>query len=149
MLFRSPEFRLAWHELNQATDPVDLVAIGSPHASLEECHRLGELIGEDTCDAVPMIVTIGRDVRDRAQADGTLDRLKAAGVQVIPDICWCSITEPVFPPTAKSVLTNSGKYAHYAFGLSGRHVRLSGLADCVKAAVKGRPPQIPVWLNDF
>ena len=144
-----PEFRLAWHELNQASDPVDLVAIGSPHASLEECHRLGELIGEDTCDAVPMIVTIGRDVRDQAQADGTLDRLKAAGVQVIPDICWCSITEPVFPPTAKSVLTNSGKYAHYAFGLSGRQVRLSGLADCVQAAVKGRPPQIPDWLNDF
>ena len=142
-----PEFALAWRELNQATEPVDLVAIGSPHASLEECHRLADLFGEETCDAVPMIVTVGRNVRDQAQADGTLDRLKKAGVQVIPDICWCSITEPVFPTAAKSVLTNSGKYAHYAFGLSGRHVRLGGLVDCVDAAVKGQEPRVPVWLG--
>ncbi|MGB1159854.1 MAG: aconitase X [Alphaproteobacteria bacterium] len=143
----APEFSLAWRELNQATEPVDLVAIGSPHASLEECHRLAELIGEKTCGSVPMIVTVGRNVRDKAQADGTLEHLKKAGVRVIPDICWCSITEPVFPPAAKSILTNSGKYAHYAFGLSGRHVRLGGLADCVDAAVNGQEPRVPEWLK--
>lgn len=141
------EFALAWRELNQATEPVDLIAIGSPHASLEECRRIAALLGHEATCEVSMILTIGRNVRDQAQADGTLDRLLKAGVRVIPDICWCSITEPVFPPTAKSILTNSGKYAHYAFGLSGRHVRLAGLAACVEAAVKGQSPTVPDWLK--
>lgn len=143
----APEFALAWRELNQATEPVDLIAIGSPHASLEECRRIAALLGHEATCEVPMILTIGRNVRDQAQADGTFDRLLKAGVRVIPDICWCSITEPVFPPTAKSILTNSGKYAHYAFGLSGRHVRLAGLAACVEAAVKGQSPTVPDWLK--
>ena len=141
------EFSLAWRELNQATPPVDLVAIGSPHASLRECQALARLLADQACVAVPMIVTVGRTVRDQARADGTLDHLEQAGVRVIPDICWCSITEPVFPPEARSILTNSGKYAHYAFGLSGRHVRLGGLQACVDAAVMGKSPSEPIWLE--
>ena len=82
-------------------------------------------------------------MRAQAQGDGTLERLEKAGVRVIPDLCWCSITEPIFPPSARSILTNSGKYAHYAFGLSGRPVRLAGLAACVAAAVSGEDPAPP------
>lgn len=141
------EFSLAWRELNQAKPPVDLVAIGSPHASLTECQALARLLSDQICTSVPMIVTVGRNVRDQARDDGTLHQLEQAGVRVIPDICWCSITEPVFPPEARSILTNSGKYAHYAFGLSGRHVRLGGLKACVEAAVTGRSPAEPHWLR--
>jgi len=60
-------------------------------------------------------------------------------VQVVTDLCWCSISEPVFPPGARTLMTNSGKYAHYAPGLSGRAVRFGSLADCVTAAVTGDP----------
>jgi predicted aconitase len=44
-------------------------------------------------------------------------------------------------------MTNSGKYAHYGPGLSGRAVRFGGLAACAEAAVTGKAPQaLPEWL---
>jgi predicted aconitase len=68
-------------------------------------------------------------------------------VQIVPDLCWCSISEPVFPPEAKVLMTNSGKYAHYAPGLSGRQVRFGSLANCVDAACSGRAAKdLPHWL---
>ncbi len=74
-----------------------------------------------------MIITLARDVLAQLKAEGSAAVLEAAGVTLVADLCWCSITEPVFPPAARSILTNSGKYAHYAHGLSGREVRLGGL----------------------
>ncbi len=66
---------------------------------------------------------------------------------VLPDLCWCSITEPVFPPAARTVMTNSGKYAHYGPGLSGRALRFGSLADCADAALTGTAPAgLPAWL---
>lgn len=143
------DFRAAWEELNQGETKVDLVAIGSPHSSLEEVRRLVDLFGTRHCAAeTQMIVTLGREVLRAAAGEGLVVRLQAAGVRLIPDLCWCSVTEPVFPPHAKGLLTNSGKYAHYAHGLSGRHVRLASLADCVEAAVSGNAPGTPPdWLT--
>jgi hypothetical protein len=144
----SNEFRGAWTELNQGETKVDLVAIGSPHSSLEEVRWLVGLFEERrSAEGVQMIVTLGRDVLRAAAREGLVARLQAAGVRLIPDLCWCSVTEPVFPPHARGLLTNSGKYAHYAHGLSGRHARLASLADCVAAAVSGQAPcGPPDWL---
>src|SRR5690606_36834839 len=108
---------------------VELVAISSPHASLEECRALAAgLGGRSPAAGVAVIVTVGRDTLAAAEAEGTLGRLRASGVQVLPDLCWCSISEPVFPPGARTVMTNSGKYAHYGPGLSGLKVRFGSLA---------------------
>ncbi|MCR9088932.1 MAG: aconitase X [Rhodobacteraceae bacterium] len=137
-----------WQDFNDAADKVDLVAIGSPHASLAECRRLAELMDGHHCDAgTDTILTVGRNVLSAATDDGTLERLQRAGVQIFPDICWCSITEPVFPSTAKVLMTNSGKYSHYAKGLTGRDVRFGSLADCARAARTGHAGQgLPDWL---
>ena len=142
------DLRDAWSALNRASGAVDLVAIGSPHASFAECQRVAGLLNGRSCDAAPMIITLARDVLAQLKAEGSAAALEAAGVTLVADLCWCSITEPVFPPAARSILTNSGKYAHYAHGLSGREVRLGGLEACVEAAVLGlthtRPPD---WLG--
>ncbi|MBD3763824.1 MAG: DUF521 domain-containing protein [Rhodobacterales bacterium] len=136
-----------WRMLNDGPEQVDLVAIGSPHASLPECRALADALAGRAV-AVPTILTVGRAVLAQARDDGTLARLQAAGVQVLPDLCWCSISEPVFPPGTRALMTNSGKYAHYGPGLSGRAVRFGGLAACAEAAVTGRAPQtLPPWLR--
>ncbi len=57
---------------------IDLVAVGSPHASLEECRRLAEAMGGRRV-AVPTIVTAGRAVMEQARQEGTLGRLTASG----------------------------------------------------------------------
>ena len=136
------DFREAWAELNQAGDQVDLVAVGSPHASATELERMAQLIAGRRVK-VPTIVTLGREVL--AAAPDTATRLRRAGVRLLPDLCWCSITEPVFPPEAKTVLTTSGKYAHYGTGLTGRAMRLASLPDCVEAAITGTAPAAPAW----
>ena len=136
--------REEWHHLNAGPENIDVVAIGSPHASLSECRRLADaLAGRVVHASVAVIVTAGRDVIAAARADGTLQRLEKAGVRIHQDICWCTITEPVFPPEARTVMTNSGKYAHYGPGLSGRTVRLGSISDCAEAAVSGRVKERP------
>ena len=139
----------AWHKLNAGPVAVELVALGSPHYSLTECTALAAgLNGRARHPDTQVIVTAGHQVIAAAQANGTLARLHQCGVQVLPDICWCSISEPVFPPQTRALLTNSGKYAHYGPGLSGRAVRFGSLADCVEAALTGQVPvRLPKWLE--
>jgi predicted aconitase/predicted aconitase with swiveling domain len=142
------DLRAAWAHLNGGPAAVELVAIGSPHASVGECRALADgLAGRRRHPATQVILTAGREVIREASAEGLLTRLRASGVQVIQDICWCSIREPVFPPGTQTALTNSGKYAHYGPGLSGRLVRLGSLSDCVTAALTGQAaPRRPDWL---
>lgn len=136
-----------WRMFNDGPAEVELVAIGSPHASASECRALADALGErKRHESVAVIVTAGRDVM--AEAGDVLARLRASGVQVLPDLCWCSISEPVFPTKTRTLITNSGKYAHYGPGLSGRTVRFGNLADCIEAALTGRvPPRLPAWLS--
>jgi predicted aconitase/predicted aconitase with swiveling domain len=135
-----------WAELNQAPDHIDLIAFGSPHFSASECHAVADL-AKGKKATVDVIVTVGQNVLVDIRADGTFAALEAFGARIIPDICWCSITEPVFPTNARTLMTNSGKYAHYAPGLSGRDVRFGSLSACVAAACTGVAPPIPSWLK--
>lgn len=144
------DMAVGWRMLNEGPEAIQLVAIGSPHASLAECRALADAFsGRHRLPDVNVIVTAGRDVIAAAEADGTLTRLRGSGVQVLPDLCWCSISEPVFPSGTRAVMTNSGKYAHYGPGLSGRAVRFGSLADCVDAAVTGHLAiRLPSWLTE-
>jgi len=135
-----------WQTLNDGPEAVELIAIGSPHASLVECRALADAL-DGRSASVATIVTAGRAVMALARAEGTLARLEACGVQILPDLCWCSISEPVFPPGTRALMTNSGKYAHYGPGLSGRAVRFGSLSACAEAAVTGRATRsLPLWL---
>jgi len=81
-------------------------------------------------------------------ASGVQARLAAAGVRIVPDLCWCSISEPVFPPAARVLMTNSGKYAHYAPALSNRAVRFGSLRQCADTARSGIAPGCPPpWIS--
>jgi len=142
------DFARAWDQFNPGPQRVELVAIGSPHASAHECRVLTDLLdGHRIADGTATIVTIGRGERDKLAGDGVLARLQALGVQVIPDLCWCSVTEPVLPPATRTIMTNSGKYAHYGPGLSGRAMRFGSLAHCAEAALTGYAPGRPGWIN--
>lgn len=135
-----------WTMFNGGPAEVELVAIGSPHASASECRALADALGDRKRHPdVTVIVTAGRDIM--AESGDVLTRLRASGVQVLPDLCWCSISEPVFPTKTRALITNSGKYAHYGPGLSGRTVRFGNLADCIEATLTGRvPARLPAWL---
>ncbi|WP_274427234.1 cis-3-hydroxy-L-proline dehydratase [Chelativorans sp. YIM 93263] len=143
------ELRRAWRDLNTATSPeVELVALGNPHFSLNECARLATLVrGRTKSPDVAVVVTCGRAIYEAAVQAGHVEVAEAFGVQFVTDTCWCMLDEPVVPGTVKTLMTNSGKYAHYAPGLIGRGVRIGSLLACVEAACSGKSPeQPPAWL---
>ena len=146
---RRNDLALAWDQFNQGLEMVDLVALGSPHFSLEETRRFaGLMAGQVVHPQTSVVITLGRETRAKAQGEGLVVQLERAGVRLLSDLCWCSIVEPVFPTSAKTLMTNSGKYAHYAPGLSGRNVRFGGLAQCADVARTGRLPHArPAWLR--
>jgi len=48
------------------------------------------------------------------------------------------------------LITNSGKYAHYGKGLTGRNVRFGSLEACVNASINGYVDnEIPKWLMPY
>jgi predicted aconitase len=140
----------AWKELNSAADSrIDLIAIGSPHASLSELTRLATLCrGRRKHPETALVVTCGRSVYAQAKDAGSIAELEAFGAQVLTDTCWCMLGEPIVPPHARNVMTNSGKYAHYAPGLTGCSARFGSLKDCVEAACIGHADgSLPGWLE--
>jgi cis-L-3-hydroxyproline dehydratase len=144
------ELRALWRKLNgTSVEPIACVAIGNPHASLEELERLASLCKGLRCAAgVSAAVTVGRAVHAQAVASGAVATIEAFGFKVIRDTCWCMIEERAVLADTGAILTNSGKYVHYGPGLTGRTVRFAGLAACVDAAVVGRfDPALPAWLQ--
>ncbi|QIB36329.1 aconitase X [Ancylobacter pratisalsi] len=146
------DLRATWHQLNGEApeNRIDLVSLGNPHFSFNELKQLAALCeGRQRHRDVALIVTCGRDVHARAQAEGIIDALERFGVQILNDICWCMITEPIIPLEARAILTSSGKYAHYGPGISGRRVFLGSLAHCVEAACEGTfCAAEPAWLME-
>lgn len=141
---------LSWHELNSARNPqVDVVSLGNPHFSLSEFAHLARLCqGRKRHPDVVLAITCGRAVLEQARAAGHVGVLEAFGAVIVSDTCWCMLGEPVIPPAARNLMTNSGKYAHYAPGLVGRKVHFASLAECVAAACSATASgRLPAWLQ--
>ncbi len=116
-------------------DRVDAVAIGSPHLSIDEFDRLERLLGGRRL-AVPIYACTGRHTL--AQLGERRSALEAAGVVIVADTCV--VVTPILPATPGAILmTNSGKFAHYAPSNTGYSVVYASLADCVESAVIGKP----------
>jgi predicted aconitase len=130
--------RAAQGRLSTAEKPerIDAVAIGSPHLSLAEFDALERLLAGRRL-AVPVYACTGRHVLPELERRGTRETLEAAGVFIVADTCV--VVTPILEPLESGVLmTNSGKFAHYAPGNTGYSVLYASLADCVESAVSGR-----------
>jgi predicted aconitase len=129
-----------WRALNSAQDdsPVDLVSFGNPHFSIAEMRKLANTCrGRTKHDRVSVMVTCGRATYGLASQAGLVEELERFGIQFITDTCWCMIGEPVVSTNAKTIMTNSAKYAHYGPGLTGRRFYFGSLDRCIAAACDG------------
>lgn len=138
----------AWQELNPPqAGKIDLVALGNPHFSRSEFAALAARCAGRRA-TIPVVVTSSREIVAQAAEAGDLEVLQDFGAKVVTDTCWCMLQEPVIPPSASCIVTNSAKYAHYGPGLVRRTVCLANLQGCVDAAVDGHyAGQMPAWLN--
>jgi len=121
----------------ERVDRVDAIAVGSPHFSLEEFETLRQLLGGRKA-IVPIYACTGRHVLRILERDNHRQELENLGVVIVADTCI--VVTPILPVTPGAVLmTNSGKFAHYAPANTGYAVLYAALADCVETAVAGRP----------
>ncbi|KAF2127341.1 hypothetical protein P153DRAFT_368648 [Dothidotthia symphoricarpi CBS 119687] len=135
------ELDSCWKKFNtaQTHQAVDLVSLGNPHFSLTEVKKLASICrGRTKNKQVAVVVTCGRTTYGLANQQGLIVELEEFGVQFLTDTCWCMIVEPVIPPAAKVIMTNSAKYAHYGPGLTGRQFCFGSLTSCVETACQGR-----------
>jgi predicted aconitase len=125
--------------LSTAATPtaIDAVAIGSPHLSPGEFETLERLIAGRRLN-VPIYACTGRHVLSTLEQSGRRKALEATGVVIVADTCV--VVTPILPNLAGGILmTNSGKFAHYAPGNTGYSVLYGSLADCVESAILGKP----------
>lgn len=116
---------------------IDAVAIGSPHLSATELDALERLLAGRKL-AVPLYACTGRHALAAFDRDGRRAALERAGVILVVDTCV--VVTPIMADRPDGVLmTNSGKFAHYAPGNIGYAVLYASLPDCVESAVAGRP----------
>ena len=88
--------------------------------------------------AVPIYACTGRHVLRLLERDGHRQQIEASGVIIVADTCV--VVTPILPEKPGAILmTNSGKFAHYAPSNTGYSVLYGSMADCVESAVTGAP----------
>jgi len=133
-MVRDAQARLSTTE---RADRIDAVAVGSPHLSLEEFDTLLRLLNGRKV-TVPIYACTGRHVLSILERDGHRQTLESSGVIIVADTCI--VVTPILPEKPGAILmTNSGKFSHYAPANTGYAVLYGSMADCVESAVAGKP----------
>jgi predicted aconitase len=133
----SPEMlREARDRLSTASGArLDAVAIGSPHLSVEQIEELARAVDGRRL-RVPFYACTGRAALSEAERRGALAPLHEAGITMVADTCV--VVAPILPPGGGVLMTNSGKFAHYAPGNTGFATIYGSLEDCVASAEAGQ-----------
>lgn len=114
---------------------IDAVAVGSPHCSVEELLEIDRLIAGRKLIR-PFYACTGRHAVKALEAAGRRAALEAAGVTLVADTCV--VVTPILREIDGVLMTNSGKFAHYAPGNTGYAVQYGALAECVESAITSR-----------
>ncbi|MCW5238042.1 aconitase X catalytic domain-containing protein [Verminephrobacter eiseniae] len=126
----------------RAGDSLVAVSVGTPHFSVAEFAAL-----EHELDAAPgplrvdFYVNTSRFILWQLEESGAAQRLMRGGVQIVTDTC--TYITPIIRHTRGLVMTNSGKWAHYAPANIGVEVAFGSLRECVQSAVRGK-----VWFDE-
>ncbi|MBZ9922695.1 aconitase X, partial [Mesorhizobium sp. BR1-1-7] len=116
--------------------PLAAVSLGTPHFSHAEWMRLLPLLRAVAPGrGIPIYVNTGRATLMRLQEEGALDGTRAFGL--IPVADTCTYVTAILERLDGVVMTNSGKWAHYAPGNIGATVAFADMKDCVRSAAMG------------
>ncbi|WP_061119209.1 MULTISPECIES: aconitase X catalytic domain-containing protein [unclassified Caballeronia] len=118
-------------------DALAAIALGTPHFSVDEFRTLASLLdrheGAPRCD---IYVNTSRFVLWQLEEEGIAQRLTERGVQIVVDTC--TYITPVMKQVSGLVMTNSGKWAHYAPANIGVTVAFGSMSECVRSAFEGK-----------
>lgn len=116
--------------------PIDAVAVGTPHLSIDGVATLRELVAEVPGPlAVELVASTSRAVLEEVRARGWEGALGQVGVRFVTDTC--SYVSPVLARPAGVTMTDSAKWAFYAPTNIGARVAFGTLRECVASARAG------------
>ena len=133
------DLRRALASLSTAAEgaPIVAVSLGTPHFSLGEFEALAALLpGFRAKPGVDVYVNTGRETYAALADSGRLAELEEAGLTIVTDTC--TYVTSILRRLDGVVMTNSGKWAHYAPGNIGVEVAFGSLRDCMVSATEGR-----------
>lgn len=136
---RLADLQCALAKLSTAPEgaPIAAVSLGTPHFSIEEFQTLAPLVsGFRAAPGVEIYVNTGRETYAALADSGQLAAFEAAGLTIVTDTC--TYVTSMLRKLEGVVMTNSGKWAHYAPGNIGVEVAFGSLEDCIASAAKGR-----------
>ena len=117
--------------------PITAVCLGTPHFSRAEWDRLLPLLRQVApAGGVPIYVNTARSTLADLDRDGLLHVIARCHVTIVTDTC--TYLTPILDRLDGTVMTNSGKWAHYAPGNLGVQVAFGELEDCIASAAAGR-----------
>lgn len=120
---------------NTSDNSLDLVALGSPHYSLAEIDRFEQFrAGREL--KLPVFICLSRLVLSILEKGGRAAQMNEAGVRFVTDTCV--VVTPIMPDPPGTLMTDSGKFAHYTPGNTGYGVLYGSSFECVESAVAGR-----------
>lgn len=115
---------------------VDAVSVGTPHFSAAELAELSAIVARGGRQfEIPFYVCTSRGILAQAEAAGDVEPLRRAGATIVVDTC--TYITPILDADVRTVMTNSGKWAHYAPANLGVAVVMGSLETCVDAATRG------------
>ncbi len=118
--------------LNDSDCEVDFVALGCPHASLDELGAIAAMLDGKQVKLETWIAT-SRHVLEQARRLGYIEKIEASGATMATDTCMA-----VAPLKGKfrCMATNSAKACFYGRGTNGFKTRFGSLEQCIRAAVE-------------
>ena len=139
--FGAGELAEAEQKLNKNSgENVSLVAIGCPHASIEEIEEISSFLKDKKVrEGLHFWVITSVGTKAIAERGGYLDIIEHAGGKIVLDTC------PILSPMQdlikanglKSMVTNSAKLAHYGPGQIAIPTYYGDLSRCLNTVVSG------------
>lgn len=116
---------------------ITAVCLGTPHFSRDEWNRLMPVLRDVQPGlGLPIYVNTGRGTLQALEREGLTQEFER--FNVIPVADTCTYLTPILRRLDGVVMTNSGKWAHYAPGNIGVAVAFGEMEDCVHSAAAGR-----------
>lgn len=122
---------------NKAVKDIDVILLGCPHLSFEDCRIIARMFrGRRVNSNIEFTMQIGRDMANRLKDCGLYEELNRLGITIYQECCALEFRAK--ERGVNTMMSNSGKFAIYGFGLSGIQPVLGSLRECVETAVAGR-----------
>ncbi len=121
---------------------VDIIAVGCPHFSYGEILQCLKLLkGRKIANRIEFWIHTNQSVKILLKKTGILKEINKSGARITTDTCI--LNWPLDNWNFEVLMTNSGKFAHYAPSHKNLEVIFANLNQCIETAITG------VWSGQY